>query len=101
LVDGCVRDVDEIVDLPLPVFARGDGICPFWTHLEMVAVIVPVEFAGIQIQPGDIKVSEGDGLVGLPGNHANDVLFQTVVIAVVEQEMEEVIKCQVPVEEIV
>lgn len=100
IVDGCVRDADEIAELEIPVFARGAGTRPFSTHLELVAVNVPVEFAGVQIRPGDIVVGDGDGLVAIPGDWANEVLKQTLEIAQVEEEMEEAIKNRLPLEEV-
>jgi 4-hydroxy-4-methyl-2-oxoglutarate aldolase len=98
VVDGCVRDADEIAELEMPVFARGAGIRPFATHLELIAVNVPVEFAGAQIKPGDIVVGDGDGLVIVPPERADAVLLQMRDIAEIEKEQEEAIKQQVPLE---
>jgi len=93
-VDGCVRDWDEVSELPLPVFARGAGSRPYSTSLELAGVNVPVAFAGAQIRPGDIVVGDCDGLVVVPGDRAQEVLLQTLDIAVIEKEMEEGIKRQ-------
>jgi 4-hydroxy-4-methyl-2-oxoglutarate aldolase len=91
-VDGCVRDVEEVAELPLPVFARGGGVRPYMSHLELTAFNVPVAFAGAQIRPGDIIVGDRDGLAIVPGDHAEDILLQTLEIAGIEKEMEEAIK---------
>ncbi|MGE5619918.1 MAG: RraA family protein [Sphingomonadaceae bacterium] len=100
VVDGCIRDFDEIAELEMPVFARGAGIRPFSTHLELIDVNVPVEFAGAQIRPGDIVVGDGDGIVVVPADRADDVLYQVKDIAVLEKEQEEAIKRQVPLSEL-
>lgn len=100
VVDGCVRDADEIAEMPMPVFCRGAGIRPFSTHLELIDVDVPVEFAGTQIRPGDIVVGDGDGLVIVPPERAEEVLFQAKDIAELEKEQEEAIRRQVPLEEL-
>jgi len=100
IVDGCVRDADEIAELPMPVFARGAGIRPFSTHLELTAVNEPVEFAGAQIRPGDIVVGDGDGIVVVPPERAEDVLFQVRDIAELEKEQEEAIKRRAPMSEL-
>lgn len=100
IVDGCVRDADEIAELTMPVFARGAGTRPFSTHLELAEVNVPVEFAGTQIRPGDIVVGDGDGLVVIPADKAGEVLFQALDIAVLEKEMENSIKTQASLPEI-
>lgn len=100
VVDGSVRDADEIAEMAMPVFARGAGIRPFATHLELIDVNVPVEFAGTQIRPGDIVVGDGDGLVVVPPERAGDVLFQVRDIAEIEREQEEAIKRQAPLSEL-
>ncbi|MBI5304732.1 MAG: RraA family protein [Chloroflexi bacterium] len=100
VVDGCVRDADEIAEMAMPVFARGTGTRPFSTHLELADVNVPVEFAGTQIHPGDIVLGDGDGLVVVPSNRAEEVLFQALDIAVIEQDMEESIAHRVSLAEI-
>jgi 4-hydroxy-4-methyl-2-oxoglutarate aldolase len=100
VVDGCVRDADEIAELSMPVFARGAGTRPYSTHLEMTGVNVAVEFAGVQIRSGDVIVGDGDGLVVVPGDRAEDVLFQALDIALIEKEMEEAIKRGVTVKEL-
>ena len=100
VVDGCVRDADEIAELPMPVFARGAGIRPFSTHLELIAVDEPVEFAGAQIRPGDIVVGDGDGIVVVPAERAEEVLFQVRDVAEIEKEQEEAIKRQAPLSEL-
>ena len=100
VVDGCVRDADEIAELEMPVFARGAGIRPFMTQLELIDVNVPVEFAGTQIRPGDIVVGDGDGLVVVPPERVEDVLFQVKDIAELEKEQEDAIRRQAPLEEL-
>jgi 4-hydroxy-4-methyl-2-oxoglutarate aldolase len=100
LVDGCVRDADEIAELPMPVFARGAGTRPYSTHLEMAGINVAVDFAGVQIRPGDVLVGDGDGLVVIPGDRAEEVLFQAQDIGVIEKAMEEAIKRRVTVKEL-
>ncbi len=100
VVDGCVRDADEIAELSMPVFARGAGIRPFSTHLELIAVNEPVEFAGAQIRPGDIVVGDGDGIVVVPPERADEVLFQARDIAELEKEQEEAIQKRVPMAEL-
>lgn len=100
VVDGCVRDYDEIAELPMPVFARGAGIRPFSTHLELTAINEPVEFAGAMVRPGDIVVGDGDGIVVVPAERAEDVVFQMRDVAELEKEQEEAIKARVPMSEL-
>lgn len=86
--------------MDLPVFCRGAGVRPFSTHLELIDVDVPVEFAGAQIRPGDILVGDCDGIVVVPPERAEDVLFQARNIVFLEKEQEEAIRKQVPLKEL-
>jgi 4-hydroxy-4-methyl-2-oxoglutarate aldolase len=62
IVDGYVRDVDEIRRLKFPVFAR--GTCPFATHRRIDGELnVTVTCGGIRVHPGDIVVADSDGIV--------------------------------------
>jgi 4-hydroxy-4-methyl-2-oxoglutarate aldolase len=92
VVDGCVRDVDEIAEMKMPVFCRGGGTRPFSTHLELSDYNVPVEFAGAQIRPDDIVVGDSDGLVIVPGDQAEDILFQAGDIGDYERETQAAIE---------
>lgn len=92
IVDGCVRDADELAAMPMPVFARAAGIRPFSTHLELIDVNVPVEFAGTQICPGDIVCGDGDGIVVVAPERAKDVFYQVKDIAALEEEQEKAIQ---------
>jgi 4-hydroxy-4-methyl-2-oxoglutarate aldolase len=99
-VDGCVRDWDEVAELAIPVFARGAGVRPYSTHLELAGVNVPVAFAGAQVRPHDIVVGDCDGLIVVPGDRAEEVLQHTLEIAAVEKEAEVAIANQASLEEL-
>jgi regulator of RNase E activity RraA len=100
IVDGCIRDADEIAEMPFPVFCRGAAIKPWRTHLSIIGINVPVEFAGTLIQHGDIIAGDGDGLAVIPQERAEEVLSQAKEIAVLEKEKEEAIKRRAPLEEL-
>jgi len=70
VVDGCVRDLDEIRDCGLPVFARGTATmaAPAETPGE---VNVPVACAGVVVSPGDLIVADGNGVVRVPREGAD------------------------------
>lgn len=73
LVDGAVRDLDELVALGLPIWAR-------WvrargaTKGEVGKLDVPVVVGGARISPGDLVVLDCDGAVALPAERAEEVL---------------------------
>ena len=98
VVDGCVRDGDEIAEMEMPVFALGSGVRPYSPQLEVVEVGGQVDFAGATVRPGDILVGDGDGLVVVPRERAEDVLFQARDIAEIEQRQHEAVKRRAPLE---
>lgn len=61
VIDGAIRDSDELKIRSFPVFARGV------THLGPYkngpgAIGVPVSIGGLVIKPGDIVLGDGDGI---------------------------------------
>ncbi len=73
LVDGPVRDVDELVALGLPVWAR--AVCAAGPAKQVPGVVqVPLNVGGARIEPGDIVVLDGDGALVVPRRRRSDVL---------------------------
>lgn len=73
LVDGAVRDVDELVALGLPVWAR--SVCAAGAAKDEPGELqVPVAVGGVWIEPGDLVVLDGDGAVVVPRPRCGDVL---------------------------
>ena len=73
LVDGAVRDVDEVGGLGLPVWAR------FVPHrgaakADTGRLDAPVTVGGALVEPGDVVVMDGDGAVVVPAGRAGEVL---------------------------
>lgn len=62
VIDGAVRDSQEIIDSGFPVFTRGVCIRKT-TKVQAGKVNVPVTIGGVLIEPGDILVGDADGLV--------------------------------------
>jgi 4-hydroxy-4-methyl-2-oxoglutarate aldolase len=62
VIDGAVRDSQEIIDSGFPVFTRGVCIRKT-TKVQSGKVNVPVTVGGVLIEPGDILVGDADGLV--------------------------------------
>ncbi len=73
LVDGAVRDLDELRTLGLPIWARvvrAQGA----TKGEVGELDVPVVIGGAQIRPGDLVVLDSDGALVLPRERVDEVL---------------------------
>jgi regulator of RNase E activity RraA len=62
VIDGNCRDVDEIRELGLPVFAR--GVVPFTARRRYVEESVgsPVSIGGVAVETGDHVVADGSGI---------------------------------------
>lgn len=72
LVDGPVRDVDELVSLGLPIWAR--SVCAAGALKDDPGELdVPVVVGGVTIRPRDIVVLDGDGAVVVPRARAGEV----------------------------
>jgi 4-hydroxy-4-methyl-2-oxoglutarate aldolase len=73
LVDGAVRDLDDLVAIGLPIwtrFVRARGAA----KSEVGKLDVPVVVGGTTIRPGDLVVMDCDGAVALPGEQVDAVL---------------------------
>jgi 4-hydroxy-4-methyl-2-oxoglutarate aldolase len=72
LVDGAVRDLDELAALGLPIwtrFVRAQGA----TKGEVGKLDVTVVVGGVEIRPGDLVVMDGDGAVVVPAGRVDEV----------------------------
>jgi len=72
---GGIRDNDELIKQQIPVYMdllqRGRGIRPGRNELE--SVNKPVVVGGVLINPGDIIVADGDGVIVVPRAFAERV----------------------------
>jgi regulator of RNase E activity RraA len=65
---GSVRDTDEIIKQDIPLYydplQRGRGIRPGRNEFE--SMMEPVEVGGVLVEPGDVVVADGDGVIVVP-----------------------------------
>ena len=73
--NGGIRDTDEVIKQKIPVYLdhanRGRGIRPGRNEIE--SVNKPVSVGGVLVNPGDVVVADGDGVVVVPREHAQKV----------------------------
>jgi regulator of RNase E activity RraA len=74
IFDGIVRDVDEIRQDGLPVFARGVGTAEGPLGPDVGEVNVPIACGGTVVSPGDIVVADEDGIAVIPIDFVEEVL---------------------------
>jgi 4-hydroxy-4-methyl-2-oxoglutarate aldolase len=74
VIDGVCRDVDRSLSLGYPIFSRGNWMRTGKDRVRVEATQVPVSIGGIRVEPGDLLLGDGDGLVAVPAARADDVL---------------------------
>jgi 4-hydroxy-4-methyl-2-oxoglutarate aldolase len=84
VVDGAVRDLDEMEEMGFPVF--GVGVVPTKPGREIAGEVgVPIECAGRIVATGDLVYADGDGVVSVPARSHDEVVAKALVA--LEQEV--------------
>ena len=73
LIDGGVRDRDELRDLRFPVFSRRNSVVGTRKHYHG-QLGIPVRVGGVVISTGDLIVGDADGAVAIPAAEIDRVL---------------------------
>ncbi|TLP40772.1 RraA family protein [Arcobacter arenosus] len=76
IIDGLVRDIGEIRENKVPIFARGVIPMPGGKK-NAVPVNIPIIAGGISVNPGDIIVADEEGVVVIPKDNAEEIYYQT------------------------
>lgn len=76
VIDGSIRDIDNISSNDFPVFARD------FIHLGPYkdgpgAINIPVSIGGMMVHPGDIILGDADGIVAIAPDEAEALLVAT------------------------
>lgn len=74
LIDGNVRDTNQITEIGFPVFARGFSPVDSYGRLEVVPDITRAEVGGVEIASGDLIFGDVDGIVAIPEEAAEAAL---------------------------
>ena len=92
VVNGCVRDVRDIVELGFPVHCCGTSPIKSSPALETVGIQIPVEIGGVQIKSGDLIVADDTGVVVVPISKASEVLEKARHIKKNEEKVAELLR---------
>lgn len=74
MVDGGVRDLEEMIEFDFPVFARHMVPTTGRLRLRIEEIDVPVVIDGVNVAPGDIISADGTGAVCIPGNRTEEII---------------------------
>lgn len=92
VIDGVCRDSDRCVELSYPVFARGNTMRTGKDRVTAIAYDVPVQIAGVRVDPGDWLAGDADGVVVIPAARAQEVLMLAEQIEAVEDQIRAAVK---------
>jgi regulator of RNase E activity RraA len=73
VVDGGVRDREEMIEHGFPVFARHMTPLTGRSRIKVVSIGEPVTCGGVRVRSGDIIVADGSGVVCIPAERAEEV----------------------------
>ena len=78
IVDGAVRDIDEIAQNAMPVLARAVSAIRFVGRFRLTAIDCPIEVRGlagpVAIAPGDLVLADHDGAIALGRDIAEELI---------------------------
>lgn len=91
VTDGAVRDVAGILDVGIPVLCA--GVTPNSPARNGPGTVgLPITLGGVAISSGDIVVGDGDGIVIVPRERAEDLVNALVAIREAEASLEAKVK---------
>jgi 4-hydroxy-4-methyl-2-oxoglutarate aldolase len=81
VTNGGCRDTDELIIQKTPIYSRyqGGGTRP--GRIELAAINKPVVVGGVLVRSGDVIVADGDGVVVVPRERAEEVAARGQEIA--------------------
>lgn len=74
VLDGYVRDSNEILELNFPTFSHGTYAQDQGPRGKVIDYRVPIEFNGIRVNPGDIVYGDRDGILIIPQEVERDAI---------------------------
>jgi regulator of RNase E activity RraA len=73
VTNGGVRDTDELILQKVPFWSPFISQSMVQGRLRFDAMDIPVHVGGVQVNPGDVVVADGDGVIVVPRKIALDV----------------------------
>ena len=100
IVDGPARDADESRDVDFPVFAR--TATPFTARGRIAEHNwnIEIEIGGVAVNPGDLVLADGSGVVFVPKTHEKEIIDKAEEIQAKEAAMALAVKEGKPVSDV-
>jgi 4-hydroxy-4-methyl-2-oxoglutarate aldolase len=87
VTDGAVRDVSQMEEIGISVFAQASSPRVNFSHLITRSIDQPVVCGGVLVRPGDIVKGDRDGVVVIPAERAGEVMEKATAVQRIEDEM--------------
>jgi len=87
VIDGACRDLDDCVEIDFPVYARGTVVATARGRIMEENTNVMIQFAGVQVSPGDVVVADRSGVVIVPWSSVEEVLNKAEFLFEKEENM--------------
>jgi|Cm1ome_4_1110797.scaffolds.fasta_scaffold03776_2 4-hydroxy-4-methyl-2-oxoglutarate aldolase len=100
ILDGKNRDTLTIKNYDQPVFSKGHEVRFMEKNQKISAFNVPVMCAGTYVCPGDYIIGDADGVIAIPQNKIQAVLYQAERIMAIESHADEAIEQGAPMIEV-
>lgn len=89
IVDGYIRDTEELIDIGLPTASRGTSPLDSFGRDEVVEIGATIAISGVLIRQGDFVLCDIDGFVVVPSGELDRVVRLAVEKLDREQDMRE------------
>ena len=87
VIDGACRDLDDCIEVDFPVYARGTVVCTARGRVIEESTNEMIEFAGVQVHPGDIVMGDSSGVVIVPQQAIEEILAKAEQLYQREEDM--------------
>jgi regulator of RNase E activity RraA len=87
VADGCVRDLDDIMQADFPAYARGTVVATARGRIMEESTNALIQFGGVQVRPGDVILADRSGVVVIPQEELDRVLDKAEEFFVKEEAM--------------
>jgi len=84
VIHGVCRDASRSLELGYPIFSRGVTMRTGRARVQADGYQVPVSLGDVRVEPGDLLVGDGDGVVVVPQGRVDEVLATSRGIAEAE-----------------